>query len=212
MKSLTLELIKKGDAIVTSDDIYKIYPELTENAVQAKIKRCLKSGELKRLYKGIYSINQELLKKPVVEENLAHVIDSESFLSGLAALRFHNLIPETINFKIFTGTKAAKIHADNMNFEIRKVADDQLRFGIETVQVNGNSVRIADPVRAVMDTLLEQKLVPQNRRQICAYLRIDEDEADTIHWENAESYAYRYRNSKMAKKIAAAMLDTGGNL
>lgn len=211
MKNLTLELIKRGDAIVTSEDIYKIYPELNENAVQAKIKRCLKSGELKRLYKGVYSVSQELLKKPVIEENLAQVIDSESFLSGLAALRFYNLIPETINFKIFTGTKDAKIHSDNMNFEIRKVADDQLSFGIETVKVNGNNVRIADPARAVMDTLMEQKLVPQNRRQICAYLRIDEDDADTIPWKNAESYAHKYRNSKMAKKIAAAMSDTGGN-
>lgn len=211
MKNLTLELIKRGDAIVTSVDIYKLYPDLNENAVQAKIKRCLKSGELNRLYKGVYSINQELLKKPVIEENLAQVIDSESFLSGLAALRFHNLIPETINFKIFTGTKAAKIHSNNMNFEIRKVADDQLRFGIETVKVNGNSLRVADPVRAVMDTLMEQKLVPQNRKQICAYLRIDEDEADTIPWEIAESYAHRYRNSKMAKQIAAAMSEAGIN-
>lgn len=209
MKNLTLELIKKGDAIVTSDDIYKLYPELNENAVQAKIKRCLKSGELKRLYKGVYSVSQELLKKPVIEENLAHVIDSESFLSGLAALRFHNLIPETINFKIFTGTKSAKIHSENMNFEIRKVADDQLGFGVQTVSVNGNNVRIADPVRAIMDTLMEQKLAPSNRQQICAYLRIDEDEAETIPWKKAESYAYRYRNSKMAKKIAAAMSEVG---
>lgn len=211
MSNLTLELIKRGDAIVTSDDIYKLYPELSEYAVQAKIKRRLKSGELKRLYKGVYSVSQELLKKPVVEENLAQVIDSESFLSGLAALRFHNLIPDTINFKIFTGTKSAKIRSDNMNFEIRKVADDQLRFGIETVRVNGNNVRVADPVRAVMDTLMEQKLVPKNRQQICDYLRIDEDEADTISWKKAETYAHRYRNSKMAKKIAAAMSETGGN-
>ncbi len=57
MKNLTLELIKKGEAIVTSRGIYDLYPDLNENAVQAKIKRCLKSGELKRLYKGVYPVD-----------------------------------------------------------------------------------------------------------------------------------------------------------
>jgi len=33
---------------------------------------------------------------------VAHVIDHTAFLSGLAALRFHNLIPETINYKTFS--------------------------------------------------------------------------------------------------------------
>lgn len=211
MKNLTFKLVKKGEAIITSDDIYNLYPDLNANAVQAKIKRCLKSGELKRLYKGVYAVNQELLKKPLAEESVAQIIDPKAFLSGLAALRFHNLIPETINFKTFTGAKSAKIHSGNMNFEIRKTAEDQLGFGIQTINVNGQKVRIADPVRAIMDTLIEQKLAPKNRNQICAFLRIDEDELESIPWKNAEKYAYKYRNSKLAKKIAAAMTESGLN-
>lgn len=209
MKNLTLNLIKKGDVVITTDDVYKLYPDLNENAVQAKIKRCLKSGELKRLYKGVYSLNQELLKKPLAEENVAHVIDQKSFLSGLGALRFHNLIPEAISFKTFTGTKSAKINAENMSFEIRKVDDDQLSFGVQSIKMNDHEIRVADPVRAIMDTLMEQKLIPQNRDQICAYFRIDEDESETIPWQNAESYAYKYKNSKLAKKIATAMAQAG---
>lgn len=209
MKNLALELIKKGNSIITSDDIYNLYPQLNANAVQAKIKRCLKNKNLKRLYKGVYVINPVFLKKNVAEESVAQVIDQKSFLSGLAALRFHDLIPETINFKTFTGTKSAKIHTENMNFEIKKVADDQLNFGIQTINMNGNNIRIADPVRAIMDILMEQKLTPKNRNQICAFFRIDEDEAETIHWENAELYSYKYRHSKLAKKIAIAMLNTG---
>jgi predicted transcriptional regulator of viral defense system len=209
MKNLTLNLIKKGDAIITANDIYNLYPNLNANAVQGKIKRCLKSGELKRLYKGVYTVNQELLKKPIDEESVAKIIDHCSFLSGLAALRFHNLIPETIHFKTFTGAKEAKVHSGNINFEIRKKAADQLGFGIETFKINNQEVRIADPVRAIMDTLLEQNLEPKNRSQICAFLRIDEDESDAIPWKNAELYAFKYRNAKLAKKIAAAMAETG---
>lgn len=130
------------------------------------------------------SFRSELLKKPLVEENVAQVIDHKAFLSGLAGMRFHNLIPETINFKTFTGTKAANIHSGNMNFEIRKTAEDQLGFGVQTIKINGQQVRIADPVRAIMDTLIEQKLVPKNRSQICAFLRIDEDESASRHSSN----------------------------
>ncbi|HEY8269883.1 MAG TPA: hypothetical protein VIG33_03280, partial [Pseudobdellovibrionaceae bacterium] len=85
----------------------------------------------------------------------------------------------------------------------------QLGFGIQIININGQQVRIADPVRAIMDTLIEQKLVPKNRNQICVFLRIDEDESESIPWKNAEQYAYKYRNSKLAKKIAAAMTEPG---
>lgn len=205
MNNLLIELLKKGESIVTSHDIYNLYPDLTENAVQAKIKRCLKGGELKRLYKGVYSLNQELLKKSVVDERVAFAIDERSFLSGLGALRFHNLIPETVNYKTFIGRKAAKVHATNVNFEIRKMPDDQLSFGVDLVQVGDFNLRIADPVRAIMDTLIDQKLAPKNRHQICAYFRIDEDEANDIKWDKAPVYAYKFRNNKLAKMIATAM-------
>ncbi len=205
MKNLTLELIKKGDPLVTSDVIYNLYPNLNKNAVQAKIKRCLNRGDLLRLYKGVYAVHPELLRKPLSAENVAHLIDHTAFLSGLAALRFHNLIPETIHYKTFTGTKTAKIHSKNMNFEIKKVSTDQLSFGIQTVAIGENQIRVADMTRAIMDTLIEQKLNPKNRNQICAFLRIDEDEAELIPWKNAETYAYKYKNSKLAKKVAQAM-------
>lgn len=205
MRNLTLELIKKGEIIVTSDVIYNLYPDLNKNAVQAKIKRCLHRGDLQRLYKGVYTVDPELLRKPLSAENVASVIDHAAFLSGLAALRFHNLIPETINYKTFTGTKSTKIHTKNMNFEIKKVSTDQLSFGVQIVNVGENQIRVADPTRAIMDTLIEQKLNPKNRNQICAFLRIDEDDSELIPWANAETYAYKYKNSKLAKKIARAM-------
>ncbi len=205
MSNLTLDLIKKGDALVTSDVIYNLYPTLNKNAVQAKIKRCLKRGDLQRLYKGVYAVHPELLRKPLSAENVAQAIDCTSFLSGLAALRFHNLIPETIHYKTFTGSKSAKIHSKNMNFEINKVSTDQLSFGIQTVDVGENQIRVADMTRAIMDTLIEQKLNPKNRNQICSFLRIDEDDSELIPWANAETYAYKYKNIKLAKKVAKAM-------
>jgi predicted transcriptional regulator of viral defense system len=205
MSNLTMDLIRKAEILVSIGDIYNMYPTLNKNAVQAKIKRCLKRGDLQRLYKGVYAVNHELLRKPLSPESVAHAIDQSAFLSGLAALRFHNLIPDTINFKTFTGTKSAKIHSNTMNFEIKKVSTDQLSFGIQTLNVSGNQIRVADMTRAIMDTLIEQKLNPKNRNQICAYLRIDEDDAELIPWKNDEEYAYRYKNSKLAKKVASAM-------
>jgi predicted transcriptional regulator of viral defense system len=205
MSNLTLTLIKNGEILVTSDTIYNLYPTLNKNAVQAKIKRCLKRGDLQRLYKGVYAVDPELLRKPLSAENVAHLIDHKAFLSGLAALRFHNLIPETINYKTFTGAKSAKIYSKNINFEIKKVSADQLSFGIQTVNIGENQIRVADMIRAIMDTLIEQKLNLKNRNQICAFLRIDEDDSESIPWKNAENYAYKYKNSKLAKKVAHAM-------
>lgn len=208
MKSLFIMLLKKGDSVVTSKDIYKLYPKLKESAVQAKIKRCLKSGEIKRMFKGVYTLSQDLIRKPIAEEAVAQAIDESAFLSGLGALRFYNLIPEIVNYKTFLGTKSAKVDAGNIHFEIKKLPDDQVTFGVDSIPVSGGSIRVADPVRAIMDTLIEQKLAPKNRNQICSFLRIDEDEAAGIAWDKAPSYAYKFRNNRLAKVIASAMMKT----
>ncbi len=207
MNTLFKELLRKGDPIATSGDIYHLFPHLNANAVQAKIKRCLKSGELKRLYKGVYSLNSEYLKKPVFEEKVAQAIDDSAFLSGLGALRYHNLIPEIVNYKTFFGRKSAKVNQKHIRFEIKKIPLDQINFGVESVSVAGTRMRIADPVRAIMDALIEQNLSPKNRYQICSYFRIDEDEAESIHWEKASLYAFKFRNNRLAKEIANAMMN-----
>lgn len=209
MDTLFKKLLKKGEPIVTSGEIYQLFPQCNANAVQAKIKRSLKNGELKRLYKGVYSLNSEYFKKPVFEEKVAQTIDNSAFLSGLGALRYHNLIPEIVNYKTFLGRKSAKVNQKNICFEIKKIPADQINFGVETISVAGAPIRVADPVRALMDALIEQRLSPKNRQQICSYFRIDEDEADSIQWQKSTLYAYKFRNNKLAKEIAAAMMKNG---
>jgi hypothetical protein len=119
MKALFRELLKSDVSIVTSEDIYKMFPNINENAVQAKIKRCLSGGELIRLYKGIYAVNSSYSHKGIAEEQVAQAIDHSAYLSGIAALRFHNLIPEVVKFKTFFGVKKVKVDTKDIHFEIK---------------------------------------------------------------------------------------------
>ena len=206
MKALFRELLKGDLSIVTSEDIYKMFPDLNENAVQAKIKRCLSGGELVRLYKGIYAVNNSYSHKALAEEQIAQTIDHSAYLSGIAALRFHNLIPEVVNFKTFFGTKKVKVDTKDIHFEIKKVDPELTLFGIEEIAVGGSKFRVADPVKAILDTFVSMKTSPKTRSQICAFLRIDDEEAEKINWSKARSYADRMRND-FAQSIATAMMN-----
>jgi predicted transcriptional regulator of viral defense system len=205
MKELFRELLKKDKNVVKSEDIYRMFPDLNENAVQSKIKRCLRGGELKRLYKGVYAVNTFYTHKSVAEEQVAQAIDDQAYLSGLAALRFHNLIPEVVNFKTFFGIKSAKINASNIHFEIKKVDPELTSFGIEEIMVEDKCFRIADPARAIFDTFLTLRVSPKSRKQICAYLRIEDDDVDKIDWSKAFLYANHFKNN-LAQEIALAMV------
>jgi hypothetical protein len=50
------------------------------------------------------------------------------------------------------------------------------------------------------------KTSPETRSQICAFLRIDDDEAEKIDWNNANAYADRMK-SELAHSIATAMMN-----
>ncbi|MBK7963693.1 MAG: hypothetical protein IPK04_22335 [Bdellovibrionales bacterium] len=206
MKALFRELLKSDVSIVTSEDIYKMFPNINENAVQAKIKRCLSGGELIRLYKGIYAVNSSYSHKGIAEEQVAQAIDHSAYLSGIAALRFHNLIPEIVKFKTFFGVKKVKVDTKDIHFEIKKVDPEQTSFGVEEIAVAGAKFRVADPAKAILDTFISMKTSPETRSQICAFLRIDDDEAEKIDWNNANAYADRMK-SELAHSIATAMMN-----
>lgn len=206
MKTLFRELLKGDLSIIRSEDIYKMFPDLNKNAVQAKIKRCLHGGELVRLYKGIYAVNNSYSHKAMAEEQIAQAIDHSAYLSGVAALRFHNLIPEIVNFKTFFGTKKVKVDSKDLHFEIKKVNPELMSFGIEEMTVGQSKFRVADPVKAILDIFVSMKTAPKTRIQICRFLRIDEEEAEKIHWSKARSYANRMKND-LAQSIATAMMN-----
>lgn len=206
MKELFRELLKNDRTVIRSEEIYKMFPKLNENAVQSKIKRCLRGGELQRLYKGVYAVNTSYSHKSVAEEQVAQAIDNKAYLSGLAALRFHNLIPEVVNFKTFFGTKSAKISSSNINFEIKKVDLELTSIGIEEIKVDNKIFRVAEPARAIFDTFLSLKMSPKTKDQICSYLRIEDEDVEKIDWSKGALYASHIK-TELARDIASAMVN-----
>ena len=77
-------------------------------------------------------------------------------------------------------------------------------LGVEEVKVADNTFRVADPVRAMFDTFLGLQMSRKTRCQFCAYLRIEDEDAERIDWSKASRYARRF-NSDLADSIAHAM-------
>lgn len=205
MKTLFRQLLKNESTVISSSEIYKMFPHLNRNAVQAKIKRCLNSGELQRLYKGVYTVHPDFSHKPIQEEQVALAIDNQSYLTGMGALRFHNLIPDIVNQRTYRGKKNVTVNQPFLHFEIKKNSAEYLSLGVLEISVENKKIRVANPTLAILDIFIDLKMAPSNRSQICSFLRIDEDDMNNINWQQALAYL-PYATNPLTKKIVTAML------
>ena len=142
------------------------------------VNRACKAGELHRLRRGLYVLDQRFIRYPLHPFVLAQALSPGSYVSFETALAHHGWIPEAVytTASVIPGRKSKVYEHEKLgSFTFHPLAIHKGYF-LELVlreQVNQQAMLIAKPVRALMDLVCLRKEAWQGVDWLTDGMRID---------------------------------------
>jgi len=170
-----------GD-LIHNLDLTQIFHEGSPQAIQSAVSRCLKSGDLIRLKRGVYLFGEKYRKRPIVKFALACQLYSPSYISFESALSYHQLIPEAV----YTTTSACYLNKIKQfknefgEFSYQYIPVKPFFLEVQQLKNNGNNSLIATPLRALYDVIYKRKIIYKSLQDFELDLRIELDELKRV--------------------------------
>ena len=121
------------------------------SAVRLQLSRWATQGKVILLRRGVYALADRARKIPLDPALLAQHLCRPSYLSGLWALGFHDMIPERVVLHTSVTTRLpARFENACGSFEYRHIKPSSF-FGHEQVPYGGGSLLVAHPEKALCD-------------------------------------------------------------
>jgi hypothetical protein len=181
-----------------SNNIYK--KNLTKYSDKnGKISRSIKSGELKRLKRGLYETDPS-----VSACSLASSMYGPSYLSFDYALYYYGMIPErVVVYTSATFDKKKKKSFDTYfgTFTYRDVPSSVYPYGVR-LEIDGSTIfQIATEEKALCDklyTIPPMKNIIEMQDLLLHDLRIDEDSLNSLDIESIGFLASKYHSTNVS--------------
>jgi hypothetical protein len=150
-----------------------------------QVNRAIKAGQLIRVKRGIYVLQNSLRKDPVHPFALAQQLIPGSYVTAESALSFHGWIPEAVRNVVSISTKKKSIsyqHDILGKYEFRCMTTQEGYFyhSVTRHKLQNQVALIAEPVRALMDLIHLRKIAWQGLDYLIEGLRIDEQELKSV--------------------------------
>ena len=144
------------------------------------IKRAMKTGEIVRLKRGLYSFGPKLQKNGINLFQLAQMIYGPSYISLESALAHHGWIPE----RVFSVTSASARRSKDVKtplgvFSYANIPSNDFLAGVERVNVSRDIFLMATPWRALADYVYVHKLDWKGFEPVIGSLRVDRSRLQT---------------------------------
>lgn len=119
--------------------------------VRVQLSRWMKQGKVIGLRRGLYTLGEAYRHAPLIPAALANQLYRPSYLSGLWALGYHDMIPEQVVW-LTSVTSRVPRHFENRFgiFDYRNIKQACF-FGYRTVAQGGADVLVAEPEKALLD-------------------------------------------------------------
>ncbi len=158
---------------VSGATIRSCFPDLA--SPEKKIQALEKSGELIRLKRNLFVVNQELTGKETDARLCANHIYGPSYVSFQWALRYYSMIPEQVFLMTSATTKRSRSFETPIgNFSYVQVPASYFPIGVECREEQGVSFLMATREKALCDTILLDNFVPrQSVKSLATYLEED---------------------------------------
>lgn len=198
-------LLQFAGVPVTGADIKSCFKNLA--SPEKKIQLLEKSGELIRLKRNLYIVNQELTGKETDERLCANHLYGPSYVSFQWALRYYGMIPERVYLMTSATTKRTRFFETPIgNFRYTQVPVPYFSIGVESRIEKGVGYLMATREKALCDTILLDKFVPnQSVKALSIYLeedmRLDMDILDELDNDIIEQCAQCGRKAQIFKNL-----------
>ena len=173
-------------------------------APNAKIERLVDAGMLIRLRRNLYIDTQA----PIYNNFLAaNYILSPSYVSGLSALWYYDIIPETVFENISMTTRKRATYNNALGrFSYYTCTPDYFYIGITPTRILGNTVMIAGKEKALCDHIIltpniNFRYVKETRTWLEEEMRMDMDELSTMDLSIIKECARVGRKQRMLSNI-----------
>ncbi|MCA1794894.1 MAG: hypothetical protein LC660_13690 [Desulfobacteraceae bacterium] len=142
--------------------------------------RALKKEELVRLHRGLYVLNDRFRTVPFHPFHIAQAFAPGSYVSFETALAYHEWIPESvfITKSVIPGRKTKQFQNEkNGLFTFHPLPVHRIHFLelVKRYQEKGQTMLIAEPLRALLDLVCLRKLAWKGLDWLIDGLRIDQD-------------------------------------
>ncbi|MCK4304413.1 MAG: hypothetical protein KAY24_09270 [Candidatus Eisenbacteria sp.] len=155
MQTLTEEVFHLAPPGGLFDDsvVKNLFPNLSDGARNLLLHRAVRHGEVLRLKRGLFCLNQSYRKTPLHPFVVAAALHSPSHVSFESALAYHGLIPEAV-FQIGCATteRTRSFMTPLGKFTFTRVPTRQPRAGVRAEQLDLHGwAFVASPLRAIAD-------------------------------------------------------------
>lgn len=165
-----------SDKIFTDDDLKMILSDLSDEKIHNSLSYHFKKGHLNKYKRGVYSLVKSKNKIPVSKFYLANFLYNLSFISFESALSHHGLIPEAV-YETTSACFQKKKKMFRANESFFSFSHSPVRpFFLDVAKDEQQSFLIANPLRALFDTVYSNRKVYKTLEDLEADLRIDLDE------------------------------------
>lgn len=214
MQTLTHELARRGlaDRLLSEAELRWVL----EGSAQRRhhlVNRAMKAGELLRLRRGRYVLNNDFRDHPPHPFALAQAFVSGSYVSFETALAHHGWIPEAVRVtaSVTPGRKSSVTdHPVFGSFSFHPLAIQQGYFleQVERLQIDQQAMFVAKPLRALMDLVCLRKADWQGIEWLVEGFRIDYETLRSIDRSDirALNNVYKQRRVKRFLQSLAAEL------
>jgi predicted transcriptional regulator of viral defense system len=166
-------------------------------AIRVQLSRWMRVGRVIGLRRGMYTLPDAYRRAPLSPAALANQLYRPSYLSGLWALGFYDLIPERVVW-LTSVTPRVPRRFENLFgvFDYRNLKQDAF-FGYLTVEYGGAEVVVAEPEKALLD---HWHLTPGEWTEArLAEMRYQH--MDRIAEEKLHAYAERFRSPRLRRAV-----------
>jgi hypothetical protein len=119
--------------------------------IRVQLSRWMKDSKVIGLRRGMYTLPDAYRRSPLVPASLANQLYRPSYLSGLWALEYYDLIPERVVWLTSVTPRVPRRFENPFGtFDYRNIK--QMAFwGYVTVQYGGREILVAEPEKALLD-------------------------------------------------------------
>jgi predicted transcriptional regulator of viral defense system len=172
------------------------------------VNRAIKAGELIRFQRGLYMLNERFRDYSCHPFVLAQALAPGSYISFETALAYHGWIPEAVftTASVVSGRKSRQFEDEKMGIlSFHPLAIHRKHF-LELVnryQINGQSMLVAKPFRALMDLVCFRKLSWEGMGWLLDGLRIDRESLAAITKNDIKILELVYKQKRVKSYLSS---------